>query len=385
MKKVLLGSTALVAMGALAAPALAADPIELSLGGYWYGFWGFELDDQDDAVGQPGANKRDHGFLRESEIRFRGETTLDNGITVGVDFQLEGETCGDQIDESYVYFDGNFGRVEFGAIDGVAFRTSVFLPSAYFFGGPNYGAVIWGNNNAAGATVQSITAAWTYPGVAWVGDNEKVNYFTPRISGFQLGVSYTPEACELNNNRTAGDCSYFGAFSGDNNNATASWNQSEVFEIGANYFGDVGDVSVALSVGYIDGESESTAAAQADRNELAVHGTLGFGAFTVGAGWRDDNQGLSGANTDTQVWAVSGNYNMGSWTFGAGYVTEEFGAGAAGGKDEIEIFAAGVTYALGPGIILMGGIDSAEYEDNLNNAAGENSFTSLTVGSYISF
>ena len=144
MKKVLYGTTALVAVGALAAPAQAADPIQIGVSGYWYGYVGLEVDGQDDNIGEPGANKRSHALWHESEVKFSGETTLDNGITVGVDIQLEGETTGDQIDENYIYIEGNFGRVELGEIDGASFRTSVFLPSAYFYQGPNYASAVWG-------------------------------------------------------------------------------------------------------------------------------------------------------------------------------------------------------------------------------------------------
>ena len=38
MKKLLLGSTALVAGGLLAAPAMAADPIKIGVGGYYMFF-----------------------------------------------------------------------------------------------------------------------------------------------------------------------------------------------------------------------------------------------------------------------------------------------------------------------------------------------------------
>jgi len=399
MKKLLLGTTALVAVGALAAPAQAADPISLSLGGQYFAAAGVELTDQNDAAGQPGADRRDHGFYHSSDISFSGETTTDNGVDVGVAFQLEGESNDDQVNEAYIYFEGNFGRVEFGSIDGAAFRTSVFLPSAYFFMGPNFPSVIWANNNFDGTSPfpvsfgpQTITTAFTYPGVfSFSFDNMKINYFTPRISGFQLGVSYTPEACELESRNSgvadAQECAYLGQFTLDNN-LSSSFLQSEVLEIGANYYGEINNASLALSVGYLDGTVESAGAANTfeDRQEWAIHGTLGFGKFTVGAGYRDDNQGVAGPNSDTNVMAVSGSYAISdAWTLGAGFVTASAEAGAAGSEDTLDHWAIGATYMFGPGIFLMGGIENVEWEDNLNNPAGENEATTLTLGSYLSF
>ena len=199
MRKALYGTTALFAMGALAAPAQAADPIAIGVSGYWYGYAGFGLSSQNDAPGEPGANRRNHALWHESEVTFSGETTLDNGITFGVNIQLEGETTDDQLDENYVYFEGNFGRVEIGEIDGASFRTSVFLPSAYFYQGPNYGSVIWGvpagNNSLARGPTRACMG----------GDATRVSYFTPRVNGFQLGVSYAPENC-VQDQKYYGEC-----------------------------------------------------------------------------------------------------------------------------------------------------------------------------------
>ena len=386
MKKALYGTTALVAMGALAAPALAADPVQIGISGNYHFLSGFALTGQDDAAGQPGADKRNHGLWQESEVQFSGETTLDNGITVGVNIQLEGETSGtvgaagvdDQIDESYMYVEGNFGRLELGEIDGASIRTSVFLPSAYFYQGPNYASVVWGGYGNFGE--QLNTVPYTYPG-ADAGDSTRVSYFTPRLNGFQLGVSYAPEKCSQDRGYT-GACGQFNdLFSTDNDPDE----QSEIWDIGANYNTDLGGMSLALSAGYQERSLEVPAAGSEDRSEWAVHAKLGSGPFKVGAGYREDNKGASAANSDLTAWAISGNYRMDSWTFGAGYVAQTVGEGLEGGEDEVTGFAVGIDYAFGPGMILSGGIDRWNYEDNASNPANENSFTTLTVGSYIYF
>jgi predicted porin len=375
MKKILYGSTALVAMGALSAPAMATDPIQIGISGNWHFLAGMELGGQNDGVGEPGENKRSHAGWHESEVIFSGETTLDNGITIGVNVQLEGETTGDQVDENYAYFEGNFGRLELGEIDGVAYRTALFLPSAYFYQGPNYGSVIWGSNGG-----NANSGAWTYAGT-WTGDNARINYFTPRINGFQLGVSYAPELCALDGEYTGPCGTYNNLFAPDSDPES----QSEVWEVGTNYRGNLGDMSLGLSAGYSQGSLEAPDAELEDRNEWGVHGTLGSGAFTIGAGYREDNNGKSTANSDTTAWGISGNYRMDPWTFGAGYIVQQKGAYPEAGEDEVNAFAVGVDYALGPGITLLGGIDRYNYEDNDNNPENENSFTSLTVGGYISF
>ena len=160
---------------------------------------------------------------------------------------------------------------------------------------------------------------------------------------------------------------------------------SELWDIGGNYNTDLAGMSLSLSLGYQERALEVAAVGLEDRTEWAAHGTLGSGPFKVGAGYREDNKGKSGSNSDLEAWAVSGNYKVDSWTFGAGYVIQTVGAGADGGEDEVNGFAVGVDYALGPGIIVMGGIDRWNYEDNANNSADENSFTTLTAGAAIFF
>ena len=329
MRKVLYGTTALFAMGALAAPAQAADPIAIGVSGYWYGYAGFGLSSQNDAPGAPGENRRNHALWHESEVKFSGETTLDNGITFGVNIQLEGETTGDQLDENYVYFEGNFGRFEIGEIDGASFRTTVYLPSAYFYGGPNYGSVIWG------VPTGNATAAWTYAGV-WGGDATRVSYFTPRVNGFQVGISYAPENC-AQDQAYSGECGRAtGLFApnDDVSNEAAGYGdeQTETWDFGAIYNTDMGGMSLGVSVGYQESTLEVPAAGKEDRREWAVNGTLGSGPFKVGAGYREYNLGSSGSNTDETAWAISGNYRMDSWTFGAGYIVQSVGQVQLGAK-----------------------------------------------------
>ena len=99
MRKALFGTTALIAAGLLASGAQAAEMIGIGVGGYFHA--GVSLVDQDMDGG-----KRDFGVDREAEIIFTGSTTLDNGLSVGVNVQLEGETSGDQIDESFMWIGG---------------------------------------------------------------------------------------------------------------------------------------------------------------------------------------------------------------------------------------------------------------------------------------
>jgi hypothetical protein len=124
MKKVLLGTAALaVAATFVAGPAFAQ--VKLGVAGHTklYGTWL----DQDTTENDPttvvveNEEERNVDILRETELHFTGETTLDNGLTVGAHLELDidgNSTAVDNNDnvdilsdvaeseEAYAYFSG---------------------------------------------------------------------------------------------------------------------------------------------------------------------------------------------------------------------------------------------------------------------------------------
>ena len=88
MKKLLLGSTALVVGGLMAAPAMAADPIKIGVGGY-YTFYAMAGNiDSTYAFNGSFTNYKGFAFTQEGEIHFIGQTKLDNGTSVGLNVEL---------------------------------------------------------------------------------------------------------------------------------------------------------------------------------------------------------------------------------------------------------------------------------------------------------
>src|SRR5690606_18114063 len=110
MKKVLLGTSAIALAGAFATTANAVE-WEVRVGGYMESYAAYASSSVDSIAGE--------GFdgidaKNESQIQFIPSITLDNGIKIGATVELEGLTDGDQIDESYLFIDGSFGRVLIG-------------------------------------------------------------------------------------------------------------------------------------------------------------------------------------------------------------------------------------------------------------------------------
>src|SRR5688572_4944915 len=99
MKRALLGTTALLSAGLGAAPALAEEPIRLSVGGFFREAYMVVADDETEGLGDDRAGT---GFFGDAEVHFVGRTTLDNGLEIGARIELEGENSNDQIDEAWI-------------------------------------------------------------------------------------------------------------------------------------------------------------------------------------------------------------------------------------------------------------------------------------------
>ena len=387
MKKYLYGTTALVAAGALVGPAAAEDPVSLGLSG-WYLFNAASVD-ADDGVGQAGAGARDHVLSRWGVISFSGNSTFDNGLQVGAVFDLKTEAVpgGGQFEDSYVWMEFADFRVQLGARNSAANVMHYQSPTPSMFG--------WGLESpiftftAAGG---NTTLAYTGTYLTTSGDAEKITVFTPRFSGFQLGVSYTSENCQAANAACAG---FFGLGSiGGPFNETGAGSES-IWDIGANYVGGFDEVDIALSFGYTHGEPEtgSTVVGTAGSDDLeafSLGGQLSYQGFTFGAGYRQSNDGAFtgtgiAGDFDRENWSVGLRYATGPWGVGIQYVEMDVEAGAGASEDEIGALEIGGTYDIGPGVQFVFGYQNISMADNLGAVASENEVNAVFVGTAVFF
>ena len=202
MKKLLLGSTALVVGGVMAAPAMAADPIKMGIGGY-YTFYALAGNvDSSYAFDGTFTTYKGLAFTQEGEIHFIGQTKLDNGTSVGLTVELEAwnptyqrrrrHRPYVQIDEAFIFAFGDWGRAELGSRDAATYRMYYGTPSALIGWGAiqhnhNWANTIMMANNKAYARTMATTITPTWQ------DVNRINYFTPRFQGLQIGVGYAPK------------------------------------------------------------------------------------------------------------------------------------------------------------------------------------------------
>ncbi len=134
MKRLLCGTTALIGAGILAGPALAEEPIHLTIGGHFKEAYMVIDDDNgmndedDNEDPQLGHDRNRDGFFNDAEVHFIGTTVLDNGLEVGVQIEVEGENSFDAVDEAYIWFAGGFGEVRVGSDDEALHKACVIPP-----------------------------------------------------------------------------------------------------------------------------------------------------------------------------------------------------------------------------------------------------------------
>lgn len=371
MKKVLLGTTALIAGGLAAVPAMAADPIKIGVGGYMQQYF-----NAGHFGGTVAGNYRTPNYRYEGEIWFIGQTKLDNGTTIGVRIELEGWSQGgstagtqDTVDEEYIFAFGSWGRIEAGSIDVVSYRMFYGAPNSL----PGYGATQY--NFAAGSATGTGANGALHAGAFAAGilgvDANRINYYTPRFFGLQFGVSYTPHlsanggAANFALANTAATCGFLGG-GGNAPFCTAGQNAYvNGVSLSVNYVNKFGDFGVAASFGWDFASYDRgivNSGLQRDYHALAGGLQLSYAGFTLGGSLGWDNNGLIAGNENI-FWSAGIMYETGPWsasfTYFGGTRRESLaalsGTGGAAGTDQVHLFMLGGTYAIGPGIKLIGG------------------------------
>jgi len=358
MKKVLLGTTALLGVGTLAGAAQASDGIKLDVGGFFQNAYQGVFDQKGD--NHFGNERNTDRFIHNAEVHFKGETTLDNGLTVGAQIELEGENAGDQIDKSFVYWSGGFGKVQIGTMDDPIGACPVFPPGATAnFSG--FSPASWGSNDPIGSN--SVCS-----GV--IGNSNQIKYTTPNFAGFQLTVDYSPS-------NNAEDYTQQGV----NNAGTPSNTHGKAHHnFGAyvtySYAGDGWGVDWGGG-GTWQAAFNDTPGGN-DGNNSSYQSALNFtiGSFAVGGIFEYYNNG----GDDNNAWVAGGgaSYNVDAWTVGIqgshgtydGLSAFSFAENPGGSRGLNRIILTG-NYDMGPGVALDAEAGFTWFNDNGDAATND--------------
>ena len=369
----LLASTALVSASLVGAPAFASDPLTVTVsGGIVTGFYFVDADDVYSTDDTKVA-------ISARSLEINGEGTLDNGMVAGASLVLEmgddegaSANQGDEVtfQEAFAYLEGGFGRVEIGGTDGAAFKMHYTSPC--FVPGNGVDSPNIFNSNAISSTSGTVAANSPSSFALITEDAPKISYFTPRLSGFQLGASYTPDA-------TVRDpfSNGFGV------SPTAGNGIEEVFEVALNYAGEIGDVELGVDVYYVTGDGPASAP---DPKEKGIGASLGFAGFTLGGAYKETEDLWSGAasspNAEEEVWTVGISYATGPWTVGVAMIDSEWSSPSAQ-PWTTKMLQVGGGYSLGAGVDL--GLDVQFIENDYGTTVTDVEATSAGLVLAISF
>jgi outer membrane protein OmpU len=367
MKKVLLGTSAIALASAFATSAQAVD-WEVKVGGYMeqYAAWsspdvtGIVSDDYD------GIDSK-----QDSEVFFLPSITLDNGLKIGANIQLEGFSGGDNIDEAFLFIDGSFGRVLLGSENSAGYLMHYGAPDVSFVNVnsgsmtafvPYSGSVIGRDGLGdiveltVGRDIFRGTLGATYLENGLNNDAQRFTYFTPRFAGFQFGVSYARDPFQDSNAQLNLDVE-----STDLNNIT---------DFGANYVNSFGPVDIAISGRYgiaflaSDFEDENDADFEGftdvDDNPTVWSAGLNLGlyGFTVGGSFAEQNNYNPDAfrSADGTAYDAGIAYETGPWGFSFTYFKgqnrddENFIPTVFAPEEELTQYLLALNYALAKGV-----------------------------------
>jgi outer membrane protein OmpU len=368
MKQVLLGSTALLVAG-LAGNALAADGIELEIGGRYKGAAGLVLsEDFSGSSGVAGDDVRGYVFKQDVEIDFEGEAELDNGLTVGAVIEFEGQTDEeDQIGSVYATFSGSFGQLRFGDTEEAYAQLCYQVPTASELFGADSPDFNFSNAGIAGYAATNGTCYG-------VDDNStKLVYFSPVVAGFHFAASFTPDASEDTRNTLDGAGTRFSNDDGQN---------SENLSLAATFAQDFNGLSLILGGGTtLSFDKEVNPNGTGEARGYNAYAQVAFSGFTLGAA-AELREDFGDDGADQWVYGAGATYGWSAWTIGLGWTHGDYEK--AIGANDIgpfnaghDIYSATASYALAPGISLDGVIEYSDYESN--DAAGPD-YQGIAVG-----
>jgi predicted porin len=349
MKRSLALACAAVALTAGSGAANAQAKFDVIVGGDAYFQAGYVNQDQD-------------AGLRSTEMRNRFRFVLtptakaDNGLEYGARLRVRADASSTSTarrntstDRAFIFAKGVFGTVQAGTING--------LSDEYGFIGPNLEGIAGGADNG---TLDFLSGSAIYDfGVAGRATNfrnlrsgdiaTRLVYLTPTFAGFQAGISYAPRSDDNNNavarNKYVAASTYQGSF-------------HDMVEVGAIYTREIGPVAIEASGFYEFGDAakDPTGGRFKDLSSYNIAANVGFAGAKIGAMYR--NAGDSGycrfgcSGKDQETWIVGANYTLGPVILAANYQRyEDAGADpATGGNGKLDLYQAGVTYTVAPGL-----------------------------------
>lgn len=323
MRKVLLATTALVAM-------TGAASAEVSLNAYYEFGYTSSSDDRTDADADQDA------MFQDSEYHIGFSETTDSGLTFSAKFEAEGGIA-DGVDESSMSVSSDMGTFVMGNNDYASDSYLTYIP------GGRGTAVSTDNQFTVRGSDNSTIAAGlsSNPNHAQFADNMGIAYFSPNMGGVSVGISVTD----------AGD--------------------SEDTSMGISWSGEAmgSDMTVTFA-NFTNGETTETKITSAGIS-------FGVGDATVGASTATTDNGTQ----DVTTTGVGVGFNISdALSMTAAIASSEDDTSS----DELETVSLSGTYSIAPGLSLAVAYNTYAYTDS-DTTANNNDADEVVVAIQANF
>lgn len=331
-------SIAVVALALTTVAAGAADDFDrliLKLNGHVTGVGAYvdqsEMGDLDEWVGAV-----DTGLFGSAILPLDGGGEIGGRIALDLDYSSHVDTFlndagrSDILEELWLYWEGRYGRVQMGLMDGAADVLGLTPPSVssairadnpeiYLLAFPCQEPFCSSDPGSPGSLFNP-NGMQLRSDVHGSDNFLKIMYVTPVFDeGFRIAISYTPDGTR-----------YLGELFGDDEPNE----QANIIDIAASYTGSIGAVDLGLSIGYVFGDNVNNTdpTLYGDLEDFGAGIKLGYREWTAGVTYRQTNVAGGGpvvqdpfvtnvfADEVTDVWSFGLMYETGPWAASANYI-----------------------------------------------------------------
>lgn len=390
MRKILLGTTAVVGAALIGNAAQAQTAPTVRVGGFMEITGAYINDDNDKNVLAAGPGRtlsRDKfDFRSEFEVQVFVTGKAANGLSYGAVIELQNDNVGGgagsalDADEAYVFISSpTLGTLRIGEEDSAASLMQVRVPTITGMGPDgNWDELL---TNRAGTRNGN---QYLLSGINDGSDATKIIYLSPQFFGFDFGVSYAPNSGE--GERVGQGTSVDGAgitlpLAGQRERATLTNELSAAVR----YRGSFGNIGVQAAVGAMRADApERTAAGAATALQDVTAYTLGLAVtgfgVTVGGEYTWGKYGgasvgraaLANGRDNSNHWVLGATYVMGAFSVGAYYGQGEQDNGGAAADRKQTVWGLGVAYNIAPGLDAIASYNDLTDKNGPDSAPGTN-------------
>jgi hypothetical protein len=294
MRKILLTTTAFVALGSVA--AVAADVSVSGNARFRYNSWS-----DDNALPAVDAGANNTSMTDVLQLWVKSSATTDSGLSIGTNTRLL--TSG-SVDRNWIDIDGDFGKIDLGKQWSLSYSGSLHenwmgtVAGGIFMGGSTNGAAVSARDSVAAqsgraavatraAAAATNLASMNSTGFIGGNKNNKVVYHMPSVGGLNAAIGYSDA----------------GALSGADETTTH-----------VSYTMPMGGGSLKLNMVTISTAGATETSAESDGREVGVQYSSDFGRVYA-LSQNTETTTITGLSTnDQQGTTFGGQYNLNSAT-----------------------------------------------------------------------